>query len=341
MCQRRINLAWLGAVVALLSTHTDAAVALYGRIDTDLEIQKGAGGTATQLVDDASRWGIRGSEELSGSLRTAFGLEQGFAVDSGMLLNPAFRHAFVGLSGKLGAIALGRLDSGTIVGSPIYSQVVRNVSFLFHDAGATAFGNKVLNGRNRVSNAIGYMTPDVSGFRARFRLNLAGPEQASGSAISPIRQEDDFRQFDSGIDYTSGKFSAGIGYARDTKAGGLVANDFRDKIQMVASYHFTIADVYGVYGRDRYVSTTSTRSRVPYWLLGCMIPMGVHSATLNYMERAVQGDPLGKLRKIQAGYGYSLSKRTTLYAFFDREDSNSHKPGDTVTTYGAGVQHRF
>ncbi|MNT69151.1 hypothetical protein D3C72_2074490 [compost metagenome] len=59
------------------------------------------------------------------------------------------------------------------------------------------------------------------------------------------------------------------------------------------------------------------------------------------MERAVQRDPQGRLKKMQAAYGYRLSKRTMPYVFFDREDPNSHKAGDTVTTAGIGIQHKF
>lgn len=339
--RRQVRHACIGSALALLSAAADASVTLYGRIDTDIEYQKGPGGSATQMVDNASRWGMRGSEDLGGGLRAAFGLEQGFAADSGVATNPQFRNAFVGLQGGFGAFALGRLDSATIVGSPIYSQVTQNVDFAIHDAGATAIGTKVLNARNRVSNALGYMTPAFGGFSMRARVNLAGPDPATPNASSPVKAEDDFRQYDIGLSYAAGKFAAGLGYSRDAKTGGLAANDFRDKVQAVASYDFTVVNVYGLYGRDRYAGTATTRTDVPYWLVGFTVPYGAHSVTVNYMERAVQRDPQGRLKKVQAAYGYRLSKRTMPYVFFDREDPNSHKAGDTVTTAGIGIQHKF
>ncbi|MGN5479596.1 porin [Cupriavidus basilensis] len=138
-----------------------------------------------------------------------------------------------------------------------------------------------------------------------------------------------------------GSFSAGLGYSRDAKTGGLVANDFRDKIQATAAYDFKVINVYGVYGRDRrYNGTASTRTDVRYWLAGFSVPCGALALTLNYMERDVQDSTSGRLRKAQAGYGYRLSKRTLPYVF-DYEDGNNRKAGDTVVTYGIGIQHKF
>ncbi|WP_419187208.1 porin [Cupriavidus necator] len=170
----------------MLSAAADASVTLYGRLDTDVEYPKGPDGSTTQMTDNASRWGMRGSEDLGGDLQAAFGLEQGFGTDNGVATNPQFRNAIVGLRGGFGAIALGRLDSATIVGSPIYSQVTQNVDFVIHDAGATAIGTKVLNARNRVSNAVGYMTPDFGGFSVRARVNLAGPDPATPKVSSAL-----------------------------------------------------------------------------------------------------------------------------------------------------------
>ncbi|MGN5479594.1 porin [Cupriavidus basilensis] len=50
---------------------------------------------------------MRGNEDLGGSLRADFGLEQGFQADNGTATNPQFRNAYVGLSGVFGAFALG------------------------------------------------------------------------------------------------------------------------------------------------------------------------------------------------------------------------------------------
>jgi len=58
-----------------------------------------------------SRWGLRGTEDLGGGLKSQFVLESGFAPDTGVANfgNRLFgRQAWVGLSGNWGQVAFGR-----------------------------------------------------------------------------------------------------------------------------------------------------------------------------------------------------------------------------------------
>lgn len=332
----------LGCLMSVATPSAAADVTLYGRVDLDAEIQKGPKGSTAQETDNASRWGMRGQEDLGNGMKAVFGLEQGFNANDGTAVTPQFRNAYVGLTGAFGAFALGRLDSATAVGSPIYSQITHITDFVIHDAGATAIGTKVLNARNRVSNAFGYQSPDFGGFSLRARMYFAGPETPPANPAAPVRFESDWRAYDVGLNYDNGPFSAGLGYSKDDKRGGLVANDFNDKVQLAVGYNFTVVNTYAVIGRDRYAGTMTTRSQVRYWLAGFTVPFGTaHQITANYMERDVQTDRAGRLKKIQIGYGYNLSKRTMPYVFFDREDPNSNVRGNRVTTYGAGIKHLF
>ncbi|KHK50620.1 porin [Ralstonia sp. A12] len=331
-----------GCLMSFAAPSAAADVTLYGRVDLDAEIQKGPKGSTAQETDNASRWGMRGTENLGNGMTAVFGLEQGFNADDGTAVTPQYRNAYVGLTGAFGAFALGRLDSATPVGSPIYSQITHITDFVIHDAGATAIGTKVLNARNRVSNAFGYQSPDFGGFSLRARMYFAGPETPPSNPAAQVRFESDWRAYDVGLNYDRGPFSAGLGYSKDDKRGGLVANDFNDKVQLAVGYNFTVVNTYAVIGRDRYAGTASTRSQVRYWLAGFTVPFGTaHQITANYMERDVQTDRAGKLKKFQIGYGYNLSKRTMPYVFFDREDPNSNVRGNRVTTYGAGIKHLF
>ena len=317
-------------------------VTLYGRLDTSIESQKQGAVSVSQMTDNASRWGMRGTEDLGGGLKAAFGLEYGYGVDTGIATTPQFRHSYVGLSSlSYGNLAIGRLDSATIAGSPIYSQITRNVSFVIHDAGATAIGTKIFNARNRVSNSVGYMSPSWQGLTLLARVNLAGPDPATPLAPTPVKSEGDFRQYDTGLLYKLGNFGAGLGYSKDSKKGGLLTNNFDSKLQAVASYQWSPVTVYAAYGRDRYVGTATTRSDVDYWLTGASFESGAHKVMANYAQREVQTDVQGRLRKFQIGYRYQLSKRTMPYVYFDREDPNSQVSGDVIRTVGLGIQHTF
>ncbi len=131
------------AVAILASAPLCAAaqsVTLYGVIDTGIEYVNNIGEAKNSVVrmpnltaTVPSRWGLRGTEDLGGGLKSVFVLESGFASDSatsnqgGRLFG---RQAFVGLSGNWGQVAFGRqytmmfwagLDSD-ILGPNIYGS---------------------------------------------------------------------------------------------------------------------------------------------------------------------------------------------------------------------------
>lgn len=94
------------------------SVTLYGVVDTGVEYVNRVDPDHHGLVrmnnlsgTVPSRWGLRGTEDLGGGLKSTFVLESGFAPDSGVS-NQASRlfgrQAWVGLSGPWGQVALGR-----------------------------------------------------------------------------------------------------------------------------------------------------------------------------------------------------------------------------------------
>ena len=315
-------------------------VTIYGRIDLGLDWTANNKNRNSGLAirDDASRLGFKGVEHLGDGYKALFGVEMGFAADTGEL--GAMRNSYVGLSGGFGALALGRLDSANPTKSPIYSLVTANTGFVIHDAGAPAIGTKMLNARNRTSNSIGYITPSFGGLTVMSRYYFNGndlPIPASG----PVKNEGDIRSLDLGVDYRIGGLGLGLAYGQDRKTGGLNANDFDNKVMGVGSYDFGVVKVSMLYGRDQYEETKKSRKDVDFWMVGAAVPLASGKLTLNYLERDVQKDLQGVIKKLQFGYGHQLSKRTTLYALYDNEDPNSNINGDTIKTVSLGVQHNF
>ncbi|HWX04035.1 porin [Collimonas sp.] len=317
----------------------DERVQVYGRVDLSMDSVNGNGGNAMKIVDNASRLGISGRESVGAGMTALFGLEAGFSADTGQAVDPLFRNAYVGLRGGFGVLALGRLDSAQESGSPLYSQVTRNVTFVVHDAGATAIGTRWLNVRNRTSNAVGYMSPVFNGFSLRVRYHQ--PDPSDGAA--KVSQEGDVKATDVGFNYESKALSGGIGYGRNHRSGAPQENEFGQKWQLVGSYDFGVAKVSALYGRDRYRATLGARGAVDYWLLGFALPFraGRQQVVVNYMKRDTQSDVRGKGSNFQAGYIYHASKRTKLYASYAREQLNANKAGNLSNTISSGIQHRF
>jgi predicted porin len=326
-------------VFGSIAANAQTGPTLYGRLDLSFDRTTIGSHLQTQIRSNASRWGIRGSEDLGSGLKALYGYEFGVAADTDTEMTT--RHSYVGLSGTFGTFALGRLDSGSATRSPIYSLVTQNIDFVIHDVGATIIGSRVLNARNRMSNSIGYLTPNYKGLTFMARYSLNGNEDPLSSS-GPLKYEDDIKLIDLGVNYRTKKFGIGVGYGQDRKNGGLADNDFDKKAMLVAHYDFGPVKTYGAYGQDRYNGTPTRRDKVNFWLLGGSMPVSTNGkVTANYMERDVQRDRDGVLKKFQIGYGHSLSKRTLVYVLYDREDPNSNVPDDVITNVSTGIRHAF
>lgn len=112
----------LAAAAVIAAPAISAQVTIYGIIDTSLRYQTNSNtSTSSEFSAEpgaygASRFGLRGKEELSNGWYTAFQLENGFnpntgaATDSTRLFN---RHSWVGIGGDWGLLTAGRQYSLT------------------------------------------------------------------------------------------------------------------------------------------------------------------------------------------------------------------------------------
>jgi predicted porin len=328
----------LGAV-ALLAGPTLAqqtSVQISGSIRTTVNhIRNGSAYDLNEVRDNSSRLGFRGREDLGGGASALFGLELGLNADDGSLTTPAYRNSYVGLQGGWGTFAMGRLDSGTPVGSPLYSQVVNIINFAPNDGGATAIGTTMLNARNRTSNSLGYKSPTFGG---GFDLAARYYWRGAGTATDP---EDSTHSLDLGLSYANGPLKAGIGYGSDGRKGGLKTNELNDKWQAGARYTLGMFEPYLLGGVDHYVNTPTSRSNVKFWIAGTKVSMGVHALVFNVMERDVQTALHAQRRRQEISYHYTLSKRTEIQAFIDHDGVDSSKRGVAVLAVGAGIRHDF
>jgi len=104
------------AVAPLLASAQ--SVTMYGVVDTGVEFVNNIGAAGNSVVrmntltgTVPSRWGLRGTEDLGGGLKSIFVLEGGFAPDSGTANQGGRlfgRQALVGLSNQWGQISFGR-----------------------------------------------------------------------------------------------------------------------------------------------------------------------------------------------------------------------------------------
>lgn len=185
--------------------HAQGSVTLYGIVDEGLTFNNSARGERQySLVSgeiQASRWGLRGTEDLGGGMKALFVLENGMDLSSGKLGQGGLefgRQAFVGLGTPYGTVTLGRQ----------YDSVVDYVGLFevgdqwggFYTAHPGDVDN--INNSNRVNNAIKYASSNYGGL-------TFGGVYSPGGVAGHLGQN---QIWSLGASYYAGPLGVGVGY---------------------------------------------------------------------------------------------------------------------------------
>ena len=173
MNRKLIALAVAGAtVVPAAMAQTANPVTLYGRAYLTLESVEAKGtpslGRRTQLQDQSSMFGIRGTEDLGGGLKAFFQLETVFRLDqTGSSF--ANRNSGVGLQGGWGSFLMGRWDmpfkTTTIAIDPYGDLTIGGITAALNRDGAVSFDR-------RDDNVLQYWSPSLGGFAFRLAYQV-------------------------------------------------------------------------------------------------------------------------------------------------------------------------
>jgi general bacterial porin, GBP family len=160
------------------SAFAQNSVTLYGQIDTGLAYAThvGDGGQSVIKAQDSilgvSSFGLKGSEDLGGGVKTIFNLQLGFNPSDGKYDNPndqGFdRNAYVGLSSNAGTVTVGHqwdLNDDWLVGSVFGCGYNSGAPFKFHEFDALS---------EYYNNSIKYVTPTVGGLQGAVFYAVGG-----------------------------------------------------------------------------------------------------------------------------------------------------------------------
>jgi predicted porin len=193
----------LGACASI--AHAQSSVTLYGVVDEGLTFTQNSHGLRQYSMVSgeiqASRWGLRGTEDLGGGLKAVFVLENGMDLSSGKLGQGGLefgRQAFVGLSMPYGTVTLGRQ----------YDSVVDYIGLFevgdqwggFYAAHPGDVDN--INNSNRVNNAIKYASKNYHGV-------TFGGVYAPGGVAGKMGQN---QIWSAGGAYNNGPLGVGLAY---------------------------------------------------------------------------------------------------------------------------------
>ena len=334
------------AALAAVGAVSAQSVTLYGKIDTSLVFTDKAGTSTTSMDSgtmNGSRWGMKGTEDLGGGLNAVFQLEGGFSGDTAGIgqstkgENPRIfgRQAYVGVSGSLGTLTLGRqytpadqalgLDAagaqGVNAGGAMYSTFCSNIKNI--DSACAG----------RQDNSINYSLPAMGGVVANVMLGL---DESSTSSLQPQKL------VGLHVGYSAGPFA--IGLATDNITATNAAKS--DTGWLVGgNYNFGPAKVSLIFSGGTSVADTVDGG----WALGAAIPVGPTTVQLSYARETSKASG-ASAEAVTTAWGsnviYTLSKRTSVYgSYINKEDApaivTATNPNVKVSVLGVGVRHDF
>ncbi len=350
----------LGAAVAsalALPMLAQAQVQIYGRANVSAERVSVSGSPnpvdnekTSQIVDNSSRVGVRGREDLGGGLTGLFQIESRTRLDSGGD-TWASRDSYVGLqSNALGTIRLGR----TI--GPVYYATYDYISMHNHDTGNSSdafIAPATVGNAGFMNNTVWYSSPKFGSFSVDVALSVLG----EGSVGEPTVERKQPRYIGLVGAFDQGPLHAAVSYAETKNTSDL--NPAAGTVKLSKDTAWTIGGLYDfkqVVVGALYEKATSTllvdEASRTYVRVAVMVPVDRHEFHVNVgrvnhrLDAKLNSDGATQMT---LGYNYNLSKRTKAYAFYTKVDNKTNGnygfqtqlAGVDNSSVAVGVRHNF
>ncbi|CAG2141667.1 Outer membrane porin protein [Cupriavidus yeoncheonensis] len=349
-----------------LLASAQSSVTLYGVIDTGVEYVNNVGVNGyglTRVPNNTatvpSRWGLRGTEDLGGGLKSIFVLESGFAPDTGSANQGGRlfgRQALVGLSNQYGQISFGRqytmlfwatLDSD-ILGPNVYGSGSLD-SYLPNTRADNAISYKGTFGGLTVGATYSFGRDAVNAGPSPAGTNCAGENPADKKAC---------REWSAMVQYATDWW--GVHTAYDSQRGGpgafagLTNSNLKDDRLSVGGYMILSRTKLGAGWLRRDNDGSPTRiSDLYYAGASYDITPAVNLAGQLYYQKYHGSDNKAWLYALRGTYAFS--KRTSVYAtagFIDNggqlaasvsggSPGSNPKPGANQFGTMLGIKHIF
>lgn len=314
------------AVAGVVSAPAFAAtsnVDVYGVMNIAIQDTDVAGSDMT-ILDNTSRVGLKGSEDLGGGMKAIWQIESALGGNGTTAIGTAAtlgtRNTFVGLAGDFGTALMGRHDTPYKLGTgslDIFGDTIGD-----YNLGRT--GQQIVNNTHdhRNGSALAYISPTFSGFHAAVAVVMnngeAGTALSNGSAIDATSM--------TGV-YVNGPLFASLSYqnAKSLKSKGT---------KLGLGYTMGDAKVGFVYES---VNNAAAGADTKAWLINGVYNMGPIALKAQYGDNnngaAKNGDAWA------LGADYNLSKRTAAYVVYAAGDNGA--PAGDIAGWNLGVKHSF
>jgi len=311
-----------------------STVNVYGRINTSLERQDNGVTKTTGLQNNSSRIGFKGSEDMGGGLKANFVLEAGISGVNGAVNGTTDtgsaslfgRQASVEIAGGFGAVRLGTWFPGS------YFATADWISMHNHDTGSTGDSLYAGNAFNRNNSKIGYFTPNVNGFSGEAAMAFGAQFKTATAPEAP-------KAYDLAGNYDAGALHLGLGYSSQGAQATLTSAVVKtSQLGVRALYEMGPFTVGGYLQRaNTNDAAVTTQSRTIGRLAG-MYTMGASEFHLALGNTTKGESRTDKASQFTLGYNYNLSKRTKVYAIYNKVDNDVQADASQMVV---GVRHNF
>lgn len=309
------------ALASLFPITAFADVVVYGKANVSLQNADEAAmdDSRVELVSNASRIGVKGSEEVNSGLKVIYQFEYQTEVDDGTNGSQtiAQRNIYLGLQGSAGTLMGGHFDTPT--------KVAQEKVDLFNDLEGDI--TQIFKGEIRASNIVQYVTPTFGG-------------GFSGS-IAYVSEENDGTFKQSGtptngtslsFGYTSPAFYAGIAADQDVEADGV---DLLRAIARVTIGSVQLGALFEQYENDNTGADEDGALVSALWNL-----------TDKWALKGQYGQSDVKMadgETASIGLDYKMTKNATLFSYATTvENELVNVAGERDDTYiGAGIDFKF
>ncbi len=268
------------------------------------------------------------------------------------------RQAYVGLSSaSVGTLNVGytynnAYELSTLSGYSLGTEGISGGSV------AHVFGQSYVGGTR--ANGFTYISPNFGGgftVRAQYGAGGAAPESNIATTNAGVGTNNNSRRYSLMGQYANGPLSAAVSYTNNRVvtsvfAAGTAAPGTGNLTTLGASYDFGVVKLAGTYNRGRdgginaanFVAAAGTNTLYRAYTLGLSAPFGAFVPFITFGRAYAQTDGAAAraidVRQSQIGVRYSLSKRTTAYAFYGTATDNAAQSTVLVNAQTAGSVYK-
>jgi predicted porin len=363
MNKKLIALAVAGACVAPAAmAQTANPVTLYGKVYVTLESVDTGGSTAgtlprrNRVSDQASRLGVRGTEDLGGGLKAFFQLETVFKADQNDSTF-ANRNSGVGLQGAWGSFLMGRWDT------PL--KQAANAMDPYGDVTLGAQSSALLGSGvagvqggfdTRQQNVVQYWSPSWAGLAVKLSYMANEGRTTGATAVNP-------RSEGGTLTYTGGPIYVGYAYhqMKDTAFGTVASGGGTPATQKLNALFGTFAfgpiKVGGMYHKIERTNFSEQKA----WLANVVWTLGNNQLIYQHQDakdgaRNDQVNAQPSCKNDSIGWQYNFSRRTFALLEYSKVENNDtgtcnfgSTPGPLTTNIAGqdikalqfGISHSF